>query len=88
MLSTKQRHSSGARARPGSAKRARTAQRAVHLLTGLVLVIYVYATPSEGSWPTMLVRWLVLPSLVATGLAMWQWPRLRRLAREHGLLPR
>jgi hypothetical protein len=57
------------------------AHRGVHLVTGLVLVVCVYAVPDMDSLLVTLIRWLVLPVLVATGLAMWQWARLRRLVR-------
>jgi hypothetical protein len=82
MLSTAKRSiAPGRTTRRGGAKRTRTAQRGVHLLTGSVLVVYVYAVPTTDSLLAGTIRWLVLPALVATGLAMWQWPRLRRLVR-------
>ena len=67
--------------RRGHARRIRTAQRAVHLVSGVVLLAFVYATPASGSVLTDVMRWLVFPVLTATGVAMWQWPRLRRLWR-------
>jgi hypothetical protein len=81
MLSTVERSIAPERARRGGAKRTRTAQRGVHLITGLVLVVCVYVVPAMDSLSATVIRWLVLPVLVATGLAMWQWPRLRRLVR-------
>jgi hypothetical protein len=81
MLLTARRSIAPERRRRGGAKRTRTAQRGVHLFTGLVLVVYVYAVPATDSLLAAVIRWLVLPLLVATGLAMWQWPRLRRLVR-------
>ena len=81
MLSTVARSTASQRTRHGGAKRTRTAQRGVHLVTGLVLVVCVYAVPVVDSLLATVIRWLVLPVLVATGLAMWQWPRLRRLVR-------
>ena len=53
----------------------------MHLLTGLVLIVYVYATPDEGSLPSTLVQWLVLPVLAATGVGMWQLTRCGWLLR-------
>jgi protein-S-isoprenylcysteine O-methyltransferase Ste14 len=81
MLLTAGRLVAPERRRRGGAKRTRTAQRGVHLFTGLVLVVYVYAVPATDWLLADVIRWLVLPLLVATGLAMWQWPRLRRLVR-------
>jgi hypothetical protein len=67
------------RARRGQARRVRRAQRAVHLMSGGLLLAFVYLTPDQGSVVTEVMRWLVFPVLAATGIAMWQWPRLRRL---------
>ncbi len=65
--------------RPGGARRTRSRQRLAHLVTGVLVLAYVYVTPAPGSVPEQAVRWLLLPALVASGVAMWQWPRLRRL---------
>ena len=81
MLLTARRSIASERRRRGGAKRTRTTQRGIHLFTGLVLVAYGYAVPATDSLLAAVIRWLVLPLLVATGLAMWQWPRLRRLVR-------
>lgn len=70
------------RSRRGGARRIRTQQRTLHLLTGFVIVVYIYAGPEPDGALAIAVRWLVLPVLVASGVAMWQWPRLRRLARR------
>ena len=55
----------------------RQAQRAVHLAAALVLVAYVYVPVGTGLHDT--VRFIVLPLLVLTGVAMWQGARIRRL---------
>ena len=61
-------------------RRVRFLQRLVHLVTGVALVAYVYATPPPGSNLTFGIRWLV-PFVIASGLALWQWPRVRRYLR-------
>jgi hypothetical protein len=48
----------------------------------LVVVVYVYAAPELGQAAAAGVRWLVLPILIASGVVMWQWPRLRAAARR------
>lgn len=63
-------------------KQTRMLQRRVHLLAGLLVVVYIYLAPGLDSAISVGVRWLVLPALALSGLAMWQWPRLRRLARR------
>lgn len=62
-----------------SNKQIRDAQRAVHLVTALVLVLYVYIPLGTVPLVTTAVQFAVLPVLVATGLLMWQWTRLRKL---------
>ena len=72
-----------------NAAQQRKAQRSVHLITGLTLIVYVYAPlPLHME---RLVQLLFLPVLVATGIATWQAPRIRRLmrrARSNGAPPR
>ena len=63
-----------------TAGRQRKLQRNVHLLAGVLLLSYVYApAPSRMQ---ELARFLVFPLLVATGIAMWQAPRIRRLRKS------
>lgn len=73
--------------RPGAGKQTRQRQRALHLVTGLALLVYVYAPGGAGEIYESLVRWVLLPALVATGVAMWQWPAIRRLTRKAGGRP-
>ena len=54
----------------------RKLQRAAHLVAGGLLLAYVYVPLGDGL--DDLVRVVVLPLLVATGVAMWQAPRIRR----------
>lgn len=62
-----------------SAARQRGVQRLAHLVAGVLLLGYVYLPVPGGA--QSVVRLLVLPVLVATGVAMWQAPRLRRMRR-------
>ena len=64
------------------AKRIRERQRRMHLFTGVLLIAYVYLPASSGSLFEAAIRWVVLPLLVVDGVLMWQWPKLRRLARQ------
>jgi len=62
-------------------RQVRDLQRAVHLLAALVLMASVYAAPLLGAGFTAAVRWLVVPALVISGVALWQWHRLRTRLR-------
>jgi hypothetical protein len=59
-----------------TAGQQRKLQRSVHLLAGALLLGYVYI-PAPSRMQEF-VRFLVFPLLVATGVAMWQAPRIRR----------
>jgi hypothetical protein len=42
----------------------------------------VYAGPLLGPAFASVVQWAVFPMLVLTGVAMWKWPRIRRMMRR------
>jgi thiosulfate reductase cytochrome b subunit len=63
-----------------TAAQQRKAQRIAHLAAALMLVAYLYA-PLEAQLQDA-VRFVVLPVLVVTGIAMWQAPRIRRLRKS------
>jgi hypothetical protein len=58
----------------------RKAERAVHLLWALVLILSVYGL--VPSWSEPVIRWVVIPGMVASGFAMWFAAPLRRLGRN------
>jgi hypothetical protein len=62
-------------------KQVRTQQRAAHLAAGAVVMLAVYAGPLLGPVFAAVVQWVVFPALVLTGIAMWKWPRIRRVLR-------
>jgi thiosulfate reductase cytochrome b subunit len=65
-----------------TAAQQRKAQRRVHLAAALLMIAYLYA-PLEAQLQDA-VRFLALPALVGTGIAMWQAPRIRRLRKRLG----
>ena len=68
--------------KPGGARRVRTAQRWMHLASAVLLLAFVYLTPEADSILMDLIRWVGFPLLAASGIAMWQWPRVRQLRRR------
>jgi hypothetical protein len=62
-----------------SGKRVRDLQRIVHVVSGLVVGAYIYTPLADVSAFSALVQVVVVPVLVAAGMAMWQLARLRRL---------
>jgi hypothetical protein len=63
-----------------TAARQRRLQRAMHLLAGVALLIYLYLPAGRGLEDS--IRFLVFPLLAASGIAMWQAPRLRRALKS------
>jgi len=58
----------------------RRAERAVHLLWGVLIVLYVYGL--LPAWGDPLVRWVVVPGIAGSGFAMWFAAPLRRVAKR------
>ena len=54
----------------------------MHLVAALLVLFLVYAP--GGKQVAHTVRWAALPLLTATGIAMWQGPRIRRLLKRMG----
>jgi thiosulfate reductase cytochrome b subunit len=65
-----------------TAAQQRKAQRVVHLVAAVVLVLYVYA-PLDSQLEDA-VRFVVFPVAALTGIAMWQAPRIRRALKNGG----
>ncbi len=66
-------------------RRMRGLQRLVHLLAAGVLLVYVYGGSALGSGFSMAVRWVALPILVLSGVALWKWTQLRKVLRQRGV---
>ena len=65
-----------------SGKQIRDRQRLAHLLAGALLIVYVYLPGTPSPVFQAAIRWVILPVVVIAGVVMWQWPKLRRLARR------
>ena len=62
-----------------SNKRVRDLQRVVHLTGGLLVMAAIYSPLGGQTVLDVLVQGVAIPLMVATGLAIWQAERLRRL---------
>ena len=62
-----------------SGKQVRDLQRIVHLVSGLLVGLYIYTPLADVTAFSLLIQLVVVPVLVAAGMAMWQAARLRRL---------
>jgi hypothetical protein len=62
--------------------RQRKLERAVHLAAGALVIASLYVPLSEAV--ANAIRWVVLPALVGSGMAMWQAARIRRALKRRG----
>jgi hypothetical protein len=58
----------------------RRAERAAHLVWGGAIAAYVYGV--LPAWGEPVLRWVVIPAAVASGLAMWFAAPIRRVLRR------
>ena len=63
------------------AKVARSVQRSVHLVASVLLLAYLYSPLGENPVFDVMVRVMIIPVLVGSGVVMWQWRRVRALGR-------
>ena len=65
-----------------SNKTLRNILRAIHLIVTALVGAYIYSPLGNMEWFVNVVRASVLPSLVITGLAMWQMPYLTKMLKR------
>jgi hypothetical protein len=63
-----------------TARTVRKFERLVHLIWGGLILLFVYGF--LPGWGETVVRWIVVPGIVGSGLAMWFAAPLRRAARR------
>ena len=68
-----------------SNKTLRNALRAIHLVIGALVVVYMYTPLGDVEWFGSLVR-ISIPILTITGLAMWQMPSLTKILKRQPVL--
>ena len=64
-----------------SNKTLRTVLRAIHLVIGALVVVYIYTPLGNVEWFGSLVR-ISIPILTITGLSMWQMPTLTKILKR------
>lgn len=63
-----------------SPRTVRRAERAAHLVWGVAIAAYVY--DMLPAWGEPVLRWLVIPAAVGSGLAMWFAAPIRKVLRR------
>jgi hypothetical protein len=66
---------------PPTRRQVRDLQQLTHLLGAALLLVYICAAPHLGAGFVAAAQWLVVPVVVASGMALWKWPRLRAMLR-------
>ena len=64
-----------------SNKTLRTVLRAIHLVIGALVVVYIYTPLGNVEWFGSLVR-ISIPILTITGLSMWQMPSITKILKR------
>lgn len=64
-----------------SAARFRTIFRWAHIAVGMFVGAYFYSPLSGTAWALPLIKFVLIPGLVISGVAMWQQPRIMRRLR-------
>lgn len=59
-----------------SNKRLRGTVRWLHLIVGVMLIVFVYSPLREVSWYALTVQAVAVPLVTLLGLALWQQPKL------------
>ena len=68
-----------------SNKTLRNALRAIHLVIGALVVVYVYSPLGNVDWFESLVK-ISIPTLTITGLSMWQMPFITKMFKRQPVL--
>jgi hypothetical protein len=61
-----------------NAAQLRRALRVGHIAVGVLLSIYVYSPLHADPLLTDIIRYLAIPAIVLSGVAMWQQDRISR----------
>ena len=60
-------------------KKQRDVLRSAHLVAAVILIAYLYTPLGDNAVFNIMVRAMVVPVMVVTGLLRWQMPRIRKL---------
>jgi hypothetical protein len=63
-------------------RRVRDLQRFAHLLAGVAMIAFVYVGPILSDGFLSFLQWVVVPVIVASGVALWKWPKIRAAFRR------
>lgn len=64
-----------------TASRLRTTLRWFHILVAFLLGAYFYSPFAGAEWMLPIIKFVLIPLLVVSGVAMWKQPQLMRRLR-------
>lgn len=68
-----------------SNKQLRQSVRWFHIVSGVLIATFVYSSSlRENETFLLLMQVVVIPSLIASGVIMWQQPKIVRLFKRRG----
>ncbi len=56
--------------------------RYLHVVVGVMLILFVYSPLSEVGWYALVVQALAIPLVSLSGIALWQQPQLSAWRRR------
>lgn len=66
-----------------SNKQLRNIIRAVHIIAGIAIMVFIYVEPARTSTTYQTVLQLItIPVIVISGIAMWQQAAISRMRRQ------
>ncbi len=65
-----------------SNKQFRQIVRFGHIVEGVLIAIYIYSPLSSNPAFDALIKFVILPLIVLSGLALWQQPRVMKVIRR------
>lgn len=64
-----------------TAARLRVILRWTHILGGIFVGSYFYSPLSDAAWAAPLIKFVLIPLLVVSGIVMWKQPQIMRRLR-------
>jgi hypothetical protein len=65
-----------------SSRQIRIALRWAHIIEGALIAIYIYSPLKNNAVYAGLIEFVIVPLVIASGIAMWQLPRFNKWRSE------
>lgn len=65
-----------------SNKQFRQIVRAGHIIEGVLIALYIYSPLGSNTTYDALIKFVILPLIVISGMALWQQPKIMKFMRQ------